>query len=171
MKIKDVKLGQGLVVRPSNSADKAFLEQLHNSTREDLRLIDGERDFVESIIDMQFKAQQQGYGAQFPNAMYFIIEKQHERIGKVTIDFGHNEVHVIDIAFIPQARGKGFGEEVIRSLQAAATQICAPLTLSVLMQNVAAKKLYLKLGFITESISPPYERMMWRPEIAQRVMV
>lgn len=68
-------------------------------------MIGGEQDYIESIVEMQFKAQTQGYGDQFPNAMYFIIEKHHEPIGKAIIDFGHNEVRLIDIAFIPQARG------------------------------------------------------------------
>lgn len=170
MTMNGMNLGQGLTIRPSKPTDQPFLEQLHNSTRPDLKLIDGEKEFVDSIIQMQFHAQSEGYGNQFPNAMYFIVEKQQERIGKVTIDFGPNEVRVIDIAFIPNARNKGFGEEVLRSLQQASTQVGTPLTLTVHADNTAAKSLYLRLGFVIESSSPPYEAMAWYPS-PQKVFI
>lgn len=159
----DFNLGLGLVIRPSTPSDAPFFEQLHSSTQDDLRLIDGDRELVESVIEMQFKAQTQGYGAQFPNAMYFVVEKQQQAIGKVTIDFGANEVRVIDIAFIPAARGKGFGEEVLRCLQTAAERVRTPLTLTVASNNPIARNLYLKLGFIVQDRSPPYEFLVWYP--------
>jgi ribosomal protein S18 acetylase RimI-like enzyme len=170
MTVSKLKVGANLQIRPSNASDKIFLEQLHNSTRDDLKLIDGEKDFVDSIIEMQYRAQTEGYGSKFPNAMYFVIEKQHERIGKVTIDFGPNEVRLIDIAFIPEARGKGFGPEVIAGLQKAAEQVSTPLTLSVLSHNLAAKSLYLKMGFVVENVTPPYEFMAWYPTL-RKIMV
>ncbi|WP_245921504.1 GNAT family N-acetyltransferase [Bowmanella denitrificans] len=165
-----MNLGQGLNIRPSKPTDKPFLEQLHNATREDLRYMEGERDYVESIIQMQFRAQTEGYGSQFPNAMYFVVEKQQQPIGKVTLDFGPNEIRIMDIAFVPVARGKGFGEEVMRCLQNAAAQVGVPLTLSVLSTNTQAKKLYLKLGFSVQNITPPYEFMAWVPE-ARKIIV
>lgn len=170
MTMNGMNLGQGLTIRPSKPIDQPFLEQLHHTTRPDLKMIDGEKEFVDSLIQMQFRAQSQGYGNQFPNAMYFIVEKQHERIGKVTVDFGANEVRVIDIAFIPKARNKGFGEEVLRALQQASTKVGTPLTLTVDSNNIAAKKLYLRLGFVVEESSPPYEAMAWYP-LSQRFFV
>lgn len=170
MSINRINPGQGLTIRPSKPTDRPFLELLHNTARKDLRYMVGERDYIESVIQMQFRAQTEGYGSQFPNAMYFIVEKQHERIGKVTIDFGPNEIRVMDIAFIPLAQGKGFGEEVIKCLQNAAAQAGAPLTLSVLSSNIQAKKLYLKLGFSVKNITPPYEFMAWIPE-ARKIFV
>ncbi len=170
MSMNGLDLGRGLNIRPSKPVDQPFLEQLHDTTRSDLKLIDGDRDFVDGIIQLQFRAQSEGYGSQFPNAMYFVVEKQQERIGKVTIDFGPNEVRLIDIAFIPEARGKGYGEEVLRSLQQAATQVGTPLTLTVQASNVGAKSLYTRLGFVVESAMPPYESMVWYPP-SQKIIV
>ncbi|MBB1384636.1 GNAT family N-acetyltransferase [Pseudoalteromonas sp. SG45-5] len=158
-----LNIPKGLNIRPSNAADKPFLEKLHNTMRQDLQLIDAEKDFVESIVEMQFKAQTQGYGEKFPNAMYFVIEKHHEAIGKATIDFGPNEIRIVDIGFLPSARGHGFGSAIIQSFQSAALQSGAPLTLVVEQCNFAAKQLYARLGFQVESISPPYEFMAWYP--------
>jgi len=154
---------KGLHIRPSQPTDKPFLEKLHTSLRQDLQLIDGDKDFVDSIVEMQYVAQTQGYGDKFPNAMYFIIEKHHEAIGKATIDFGTNEIRIVDIGFLPSARGHGFGRAIIQSFQNAAMQSGAPLTLTVEQNNLLAKQLYISLGFQVESITPPYEFMAWYP--------
>ncbi len=154
---------QGLNIRPAKPTDKPFLEKLHSSMRQELRFIDGEKEFVESIVTMQFQAQNDGYGSQFPNAMYFIIEKFHEPIGKATLDFGHNEVRLIDIAFLPQATGHGFGRAIIQSFQCAAAKTMLPMTLSVLQHNHAARKLYALLGFKVEAVKEPYYFMAWYP--------
>lgn len=153
----------GLHIRPSTPTDKPFLEQLYHSTRNDLKLIDGEHEFIESIIEMQFRAQTQGYGAAYPDAQHFIIEKHGEKIGRAAIDFGHNEVHLLDISFLPNARGHGFGKAIIQSFQSAAAQSRAPMSLTVLKGNVVAQKLYLSLGFVAEEYREPYYRMCWYP--------
>jgi len=95
--------------------------------------------------------------------MYFIIEKQQQPVGKATIDFSDNLVHLIDIALIPQARGQGFGKAILQSFQHCAAQIAAPMLLSVELHNNIAKQLYQSLGFTTKSVQPPYERMIWYP--------
>ncbi len=153
----------GLSLRPAGASDKNFIAMLYNSTRNDLRLIDGERDFVESIIEMQFQAQTTGYSEQYPNAMYFIVEKLGERIGRVTLDFGTTEVHLVDMAFIPAARGKGYGTSIVKMIQHTAAKLMAPVTLSVEKNNLHAKQTYLNLGFYIEQIGTIYDRMAWHP--------
>lgn len=156
-------LPHGLGIRPSRPADEPFLERLYQSTRNDLQMVDAEQGFIDVLIEQQQHAQEVGYGATHPNAMYFIIEKLDESIGRVVIDFGSNEVHMLDIAFIEVARGKGFGEGVIQALQYAAAASKAPMTLSVNPMNFHAKRLYLKLGFQVEVSTPTSERMIWYP--------
>jgi len=126
----DISLPSGLNLRPQRDADAAFVAKLYNSLRDDLRLAVAEADFIEELIEMQFRAQREGYGQQFPNAMYFIVESHHEQIGRVAVDFGQNEVRMIDLALIPAARNKGHGTAVIRALQMAANKVRTPLTLS-----------------------------------------
>lgn len=64
------------------------MESLYRSGRDDLRLINAEPEFVEELIDMQFRARTAGYGEAFPNAFYFVVEKLGERIGQITVDSG-----------------------------------------------------------------------------------
>ena len=163
MEFSKLNIPNGLNIRPSRPSDKIFLENLYKSTRDDLRQADNNQEYIESILDMQVNAQRQGYGSQFTNAMYFIIEKHEERIGNTTLDFGPNEICLVDIALIPSARGKGFGESVIRSFMHCAEQVMTPFTLCVLEQNIGARRLYHRLGFQVESVEVPYIKMVWYP--------
>lgn len=161
--MQKLDLPKGLHIRPARSSDNFFLQKLHHSVRQDLQLIDGEQELIETVVEMQFTAQTQGYGDTFPNAMYFIIEKHHEKIGKATLDFGHHEIRLLDIAFLPEAKGHGFGKGIIQSFQTCAAQLAVPLSLSVEQINLQARQLYLSLGFQIESVQPPYEFMVWYP--------
>ncbi len=153
----------GLSLRPMAAADKSFVESLYRSTRDDLRLLDAEDDFIEGLIEMQQYAQTQGYGDMFPNAMYFVAEYHNERIGRVVLDFGQTEIRVVDIALIPAARGKGYGSQMLQAVQLAAARVMAPVTLTVRADHLPAKQLYSRLGFIVEEAQVPYERMIWYP--------
>jgi len=159
-------LPHGLGLRPATPADQPFVQTLYASTRDDLRLIDGEQEFVESIIEMQFRAQSMGYGDQHPNAMYFVVEKLGEPIGRVTLDFGPNAVHVVDIAFIRQARGKGYGKAVLQVIQVTAGKLRAPVVLSVAKDNLIARRLYQQLGFQLEETGALYDHLIWYPDAA-----
>lgn len=158
-----VQLNGGLGLRPATPSDSVFIESLYRTTRDDLRLVDGEEDFIESLIDMQHRAQTVGLGQMFPNAMYFVIERLGERIGRLVIDFGPNEVHIADVAFVPEARGKGYGTILLRGLQQAAAMVRAPLVLSVYRHNLRAKQFYLSQGFQIEESSPIADLLAWYP--------
>lgn len=158
-----MKFQDGLSLRPMATSDKAFIESLYRSTRDDLRLIDAEDDFIEGLIEMQQYAQTQGYGDMFPNAMYFVAEYHSERIGRVVLDFGQNEIRVIDIALIPAARGKGYGGQILQAVQLTAAKVMAPVALTVRADHMLAKRLYSRLGFTVEEAQIPYERMIWYP--------
>ncbi|MCU7924125.1 MAG: GNAT family N-acetyltransferase [Candidatus Thiodiazotropha sp. (ex Dulcina madagascariensis)] len=163
MQTPPLHLPDGLGIRPARDSDRPFIESLYNTTRNDLRLIDAEADFIESLIEQQQQAQTVGYGDQFPNAMYFIIEKQGERIGRIVIDFGPNEIRIIDVALIPMARGKGYGTGIIRALKHAAGSACSPLVLSVYKSNPAARQLYEQEGFRVEQSDQMIDQMAWYP--------
>lgn len=161
--MQKLNLPDGLYMRPAGDSDKLFIESLYKKNREDLRMIDAEKDFIEELIDTQYHAQTVGYGDKFPNAMYFIIEKHNERVGRVVVDFGPNEIRLVDIALLPAAQGKGFGKGVIQALQSAARQVMTPLTLSVSKTNLAAIGLYAQLGFKVAESSDSYDFLIWYP--------
>ncbi|MDN3524516.1 GNAT family N-acetyltransferase [Halomonas sabkhae] len=160
-------LNGGLHLRPSRDSDKLFLETLYREVRQDLQLIVADQEFIETLLEMQLNAQSIGYGSAYPNALYYIVEKQGERIGRVTVDFGANEVHVIDLALIRTARNRGYGAVVLKAVQSAATQVMAPVSLSVDPLNPGAKLFYRRLGFRFEALVGAVERWVWHPHAPQ----
>jgi ribosomal protein S18 acetylase RimI-like enzyme len=164
-------LPAGMSIRSALSSDRGFIENLYRDSRDDLRLIEAESDYVDSLIEMQFRAQRAGYGEQFPDAMYYIVEYQGESVGRMTLSMGQNEVRVVDLAFIRAARGKGFGKGVLQALQMTADKVRVPLTLTVALHNIAAANLYISMGFRAESITETHALMVWYPSAANAPIV
>lgn len=160
----------GLRLRMTKPSDAAFERRLHDANRQDLTLIDGERDYVQSIFDMQYRARDAGYGAQFPDALYYIIEKQGDAIGRLVLDFGHNEVRVVDIALTPAVQGQGVGTTVLNAVKQVAAGVPCPVTLTVSLRQPHLVRLYSGLGFAPDPDAPPrsgYALLRWTPGAAE----
>jgi ribosomal protein S18 acetylase RimI-like enzyme len=153
----------GISLRPATVGDQPFLATLYRSARPDLQFIDGEPEFVETVIAQQYAAHAQGTGEEYPNAMHFVIEKTQAAVGALVVDFGHNEVRVIYIAFTTTARGFGYGKAVLRGVQQAASQVQCPVVVVVWHNNPGAKRIYLELGFQVEESELMADRMVWYP--------
>ncbi|WP_296272409.1 GNAT family N-acetyltransferase [Pseudomonas sp. UBA6323] len=156
-------LTQGIAIRPARYSDEDFLFGLYRSARPDLQLIDEETEFVDHVIQQQQQVMQSGIGAAYPNAMHYVIEKLDIRIGSLVVDFGHNEVRVLYLAFVPAARGQGFGRSVLHGVQQAARQVGRPVAAVVWRSNPQARSHYLALGFQLEEASDVAERLVWYP--------
>lgn len=155
---------EGLVVRPSRVNDGPFLQSLYQAARADLQWIDGEPDQVQQVVAQQFQVQEQGMGEHFPNAMHYVVEKLGTAIGALSADFGPNEIRVLYLAFIPQARGQGYGRAVLQGVQKAAQQIRCPVATVVWASNPHARQHYLALGFEVQERNPAAERLVWYPK-------
>ncbi|WP_211473878.1 GNAT family N-acetyltransferase [Collimonas humicola] len=153
----------GISLRPATAGDQPFLATLYRSARPDLQFIDGEPEFIETVIAQQYAAHTQGAGEEYPNAMHFVIEKTQAAVGALVVDFGHNEVRVIYIAFIAAARGFGYGKAVLRGVQQAASNVQCPVAVVVWHNNPGAKRIYLELGFQVEESELMADRMVWYP--------
>lgn len=159
----------GISVRPAQGGDKPFLETLYHSTREDLGLIQGETDLIHNVRELQYRVLQDGAGNEFPNAMHFVIEKTSHRVGGLIVDFGHNEIRVVYLAFIPEARKLGYGTAVLQGIQKSAMSAGAPVAVTVWHNNPVAKRHYMALGFKVEESMPMADRMVWHPTHDQRL--
>ncbi|HWW04667.1 GNAT family N-acetyltransferase [Collimonas sp.] len=153
----------GISLRPATAGDQAFLQTLYRSARPDLQFIDGAPEFVETVVAQQYAVHAQGTGEEYPNAMHFIIEKTQAAVGALVVDFGHNEVRVIYVAFILAARGFGYGKAVLRGVQQAAAKVQCPVAVVVWHNNPGARRIYLELGFQVEESQLMADRMVWYP--------
>ncbi|AXE29660.1 GNAT family N-acetyltransferase [Chromobacterium phragmitis] len=159
-----------LSLRPAGPLDAPCIERIYRSARPDLQWIDGGVELIDSVQRQQLQVLQQGTGQQYPNAMHFIVEKAGSAVGAVMVDFGHNEVRIIFLAMLPEARGRGYGKTVLQGLQQAARQVGAPLAAVVWHHNGEARGVYQSLGFVMEEAGAMADKLVWHPQ-AQRTRV
>ena len=148
-------LPNGIRLRMTRNTDAAFERTLHDSNRADLKLIDGDRDLVQSVMDFQYQAKSTGHGESYPDAQHYMIEKAGEVIGRLVIDFGHNEVRIVDITVLPAWHGQGVGKTVLQAMQKVAGNLRLPIVLTALRNNLRAVTLYQQLGFRLDPANRP----------------
>ncbi len=90
-------------------------------------------------------------------ARYFCLVAAGQVIGYMGLWFILEEGHITNIALSPEYRGKGLGEFLIRSvMQTMNRDGMERMTLEVRESNLAARKLYERLGFITAGVRKGY---------------
>jgi ribosomal protein S18 acetylase RimI-like enzyme len=150
-----------LSLRPVDAGDHAFLAALYASTRTDLASMAAEPAFVAQLIAMQQHIQNQGFRVAFPEAEQGIVACDGQPIGRVVSEAGPDRLHLVDLAFMPDARAQGHGSAVLRALQAWAAARGLALTLSVSHANAGAARLYARLGFESVASDALQQRLRW----------
>ena len=137
-----------LHARHAGPADAPFLARLYAATRPDL-LGDGSAEpaFAAGLVAMHQRLQLADYRARFPDAEIVLLEQDGAPFARLAIDCNEERVRLVDIALLPEARGRGAGSRILRALQAWAAGAGLPLSLSVQAANPRAHRLYLALGF------------------------
>lgn len=151
--------------RPITDADLAFLSDLYGSTRADeMAVVPWAQEEKESFLRMQFEAQHTFYGEQFPEASFDLVLEDGEPIGRLYIDRREEEHRLIDIALLPEHRGKGIGGRLMSDVLAEAATVGKMVRIHV-EQNNPAMHLYHRLGFQKVEDQGVYDLMEWRPEV------
>ncbi|RVV97141.1 N-acetyltransferase [Mesobaculum littorinae] len=142
-------------------ADLPFLTALYRSTRE-AELARTPWDAAEKLafIEMQFRAQHLHYRAHYPQALWLIVMKDGDAIGRLYLDRQAREHRIIDIALLPQHRGAGIGGAILRDLMDEAAAAARPVTIHVETMN-PAMTLYRRLGFVTVADKGVYHLLQW----------
>ncbi len=86
-------------------------------------------------------------------------------IGRLYIERWPSQHRIIDIAFLPEHRGKGFGEALLRDLMDEAAAAGKAVSIHVEKFN-PAMRLYRRLGFGTEEDKGVYDLMRWSAQPA-----
>ena len=115
-----------------------------------------------SFIDSQFKAMRRGYASQFPQAEFSVILLGEERIGLMVTDRTETELRLVDIALLPEYRGRGIGSFYLNQLAAESALAQKPLRLHV-FKGSRPWRLYERLGFVKIDEDGPYEHLEWHP--------
>ncbi|MEA2568910.1 MAG: hypothetical protein QOI24_911 [Acidobacteriota bacterium] len=151
-----------IVYRPVASGDVPFLRYLYGTTREEeLRQLPWSEEQKAEFLDMQFQAQKSHYEDYYPDCAFLVIELQGQAIGRLYIDRQADAIEIIDIALLPQYRGRGIGQALLGEILAEGKASSRKVTIYVEHFN-PARHLYDRLGFQHVDTNGVYHLMEWR---------
>lgn len=155
-------LPQSIGFRPVNDDDLQFLRALYASTRADeMSAVDWPEEQKNAFLGMQFEAQHKYYSEQFSAADFLVVERGGEAIGRIYLDRRIDELRLIDIALVPEARNQGLGKALLLDLLDEARAAAFPVRIHVEQFN-PAMRLYLRLGFRPIEDRGVYQLLEWR---------
>lgn len=160
------ELPTGVRLRPMVEADLPFLEKVYGSTREaELAQTDWSDAQKAQFIAFQFSAQHQHYTTHYHGAQYFVIERDQAAVGRLYLHWREDELRIVDIALLPEARGAGIGNALLDALMTRAASQGKGVSIHVEQMN-PAMRLYQRLGFQRIGEHGIYHLMEWRPDAA-----
>lgn len=153
----------GLTFRSVTDADVPFLFAVYNSTRaQEMAMTPWPEEQKAAFLQMQANAQHTDYRRNYPDADWLIIARGGEDIGRLYLYRRESAHHILDIAFLPQHCGKGYGGALIQDLLDEAAAAGKPFTIHVEKFN-PAMRLYRRLGFASAEEQGVYDLMRWTP--------
>lgn len=164
---KDHPRGQDAVkytLRPvDNAEDGQFLSSVYASTRDDLLMTGLPAEQLQMLVQMQQRAQEHYYLANYPTAEHYIVCFEGEDVGRLIVERRDGELTLVDVALLPEFRGRGIGGAVMSDLIDEAVAEQRSFVLHVIKAN-RALNLYKRLGCeITDDLGMHY-RMERRPQ-------
>lgn len=155
-------MDRAVSLRPTEAKDGEFLCALYASTRADeLAATDWTDEQKSQFCRMQFEAQTAHYREHYPNAEYSVIESDGQLAGRLYVDRWPSEIRIMDIALLPEWRGKGIGTRFLTALQDEASSEGKELSIHVEKFNPALN-LYRRLGFREKEDRGVYWLLSWR---------
>ncbi|MGC2696751.1 MAG: GNAT family N-acetyltransferase [Candidatus Angelobacter sp.] len=153
-----------VALRPVQAADENFLLAVYASTRADeLKHVPWSAEQKDAFVRMQFAAQQQHYAAENPQAQHDIILLQGTAVGRLYLDRGEDEFHILDITVLPQHRNQGVGSHLLGWLLHEAGKLGKPVTIYVESFN-PSMRLFERLGFLKEREKGFHCLMRWQAQ-------
>ena len=157
---------RGFALRPENDGDIPFLMRLYASTRaEELQAVPWSDAEKQAFLASQFEAQRRHYRHYIPTCAFDVIVRHGEPVGRLYLEQRQTQLHIVDIALMPHARGQGVGTAILTALQARARTHAKGLGIFVEKFNPALR-LYRRLGFTEIDDREVYLEMEWLPPAA-----
>jgi ribosomal protein S18 acetylase RimI-like enzyme len=154
-----------ITLRPYVEADIPFLYLVYASSRADemAQLWQWSDSQKAAFLQFQFNAQHTHYHEHYPDAHYSVVLLGCVEIGRFYVAPMRNEIRLMDIALLPEYRGRGIGGGLVRELLVDATASDRFVSLHVEELN-PARRLYQRLGFVDVDDVGVYKLMHWVPD-------
>jgi len=162
----------GLSYRPIEERDLPFLAELYASTRrEEVARTPWSEEQREQFLAWQFEAQHKHYKEHYPDCEFLVIEQEaigrRVPVGRLYLDRWDAEIRLVDIALLPEHRGRGHGGAIIERILAEGAERGVPVSIHVESENPALR-LYERLGFRHVDTNGVYHLMRWAPDEQQQ---
>ena len=156
--------GYGVAYRPFTDDDLPFVSELYASTRrEELAVTGWPPELQASFLAQQAAAQHSHYSTHFADAEWLIIEREERPIGRLYLRERPGNVHIADIALVPNSRGQGIGGAILADVLDQARSSASEVTIHI-ERNNPARSLYARLGFEVAEDKGVYELLRARPQ-------
>lgn len=155
---------RGFHLRAETEADFPFLTDLYAEVRHDeLAPLDWPVQAKRDFLDAQCRLQHDHYARHYDAAELLIVERHARAVGRVYVHASAKEIRLMDIALLGSARGHGFADTILRTLQEQCVRRGGvELTLHVEPTNPACE-LYWRLGFRRVEQRGVYDFLAWNP--------
>jgi GNAT superfamily N-acetyltransferase len=152
---------KGLKLRPETDDDLPFLRHVYATTRaEELAATGWSEAQKLAFTDSQFDLQRHHYRTYYPATEWDVLEKNETPIGRLYLQRRITTHLVIDIALLPEWRGRGLGTALMEWVCAQASAVGKSVTVTVEKFN-RAQTLYRRLGFREIAEGGVYWEMEW----------
>ena len=156
-----------ITLRPVAEADGELLLELYTSSRaQELAVVPWTSEQKKVFVEMQFKAQQSHYKAEYPQAEHSMICLDGVPVGRVYLDRRAEKFQILDITVLPQQRNAGVGSHVLRQIMEEATGSGKPVSIYVETFNPSLR-LFERLGFLRAQEMGMHFLMKWEPPAQQ----
>ncbi|MEA3018463.1 MAG: hypothetical protein QOI38_3185 [Sphingomonadales bacterium] len=153
----------GISYRPVEDDDLPFLAEVYISTRrEEVAQTGWPAEQQDAFLRHQHEAQHAHYMNAYRNAEFLVVERDGRAIGRLYLYESASEMRIVDIALLPEARGSGIGEAILRDIGEDVASRGKAVAVHVEKFN-PARRLYERLGFAAIEEKGVYDLMEWRP--------
>lgn len=156
---------RGIHLRPASDADLDYLGELYASTRADeLAHAPWPQAAKQVFLRDQFSLQHRHYLTYYGDADFLMVEADGKPIGRYYLQRSRPDYVIVDISLDAAARGRGVASSLIEATQADAREQGCGVVLHVNQQNLAARRLYERHGFVPAAGDvATHLRMNWSP--------
>jgi ribosomal protein S18 acetylase RimI-like enzyme len=163
-----VSAGIITLTSPCHSDEALFYRTYAGTRLEEMALTGWDAKQQDLFLRMQYEAQRQSYLVQVPAAEYWVIRLDGHPAGRLITNRTTEDIHIVDIAVLPEFRRQGIASNLMNSMLAEARLAGKTVSLHVERFNPALSW-YERLGFNLLHAGPIYLEMVWRPISATSV--
>ena len=145
-----------------SDADRPFLARLYASTRmEEVAPLPWSEEQKMEFLRTQFEAQDHHYHEHYADTVRRLIQIDGARAGRLYIQYREHELRIVDIALLPDYRGRGVGGRLLGQVLDEARNAGKAVRIHV-EKNNPAYRLYHRLGFSMLEDKGVYDLLEWR---------